>query len=427
VKKIYIVSLGCPKNLVDTETAVYKFAEKGFAITFDEEDADWVLINTCAFLNSAIKESKSAIKNYISLKEKGKIEKILVFGCLVEREKEKLLNDFPEIDGFFGVGSSDCIDDFLKGGGNYFVKKFHTIGFENRLLLTLNHSAYLKIADGCDNFCSYCAIPTIRGRFRSKKIEDVLEEAKLLVKNGVKEISLIAQDTTNYGSDIYSSPKLNNLLMKLEKIKKLKWIRLMYLYPSMIDNELLNIIKSSDKILHYIEIPIQHISNRVLKLMNRRYTSYDIYKKIDLIKGKIKDVALRSTFLVGFPGETDKDFKDLLKFLSYSKFNSLSIFKYSREKGTMSYAMKQLDSRVKNERYKTLVSLQSLIVDELNKSIIDKEFEVLFDSTDTARSYMDAPDIDGRFYISNYRGKPGEFKKIKVLNAKGYIREGVVI
>lgn len=427
MKKIYIVSLGCPKNLVDTETAVYKFAEKGFAITFDEEDADWVLINTCAFLNSAIKESKSAIKNYISLKEKGKIEKILVFGCLVEREKEKLLNDFPEIDGFFGVGSSDCIDDFLKGGGNYFVKKFHTIGFENRLLLTLNHSAYLKIADGCDNFCSYCAIPTIRGRFRSKKIEDVLEEAKLLVKNGVKEISLIAQDTTNYGSDIYSSPKLNNLLMKLEKIKKLKWIRLMYLYPSMIDNELLNIIKSSDKILHYIEIPIQHISNRVLKLMNRRYTSYDIYKKIDLIKGKIKDVALRSTFLVGFPGETDKDFKDLLKFLSYSKFNSLSIFKYSREKGTMSYAMKQLDSRVKNERYKTLVSLQSLIVDELNKSIIDKEFEVLFDSTDTARSYMDAPDIDGRFYISNYRGKPGEFKKIKVLNAKGYIREGVVI
>jgi ribosomal protein S12 methylthiotransferase len=427
VKKIYIVSLGCPKNLVDTETAVYKFAEKGFAITFDEEDADWVLINTCAFLNSAIKESKSAIKNYISLKKKGKIEKILVFGCLVEREKEKLLNDFPEIDGFFGVGSSDCIDDFLKGGGNYFVKKFHTIGFENRLLLTLNHSAYLKIADGCDNFCSYCAIPTIRGRFRSKKIEDVLEEAKLLVKNGVKEISLIAQDTTNYGSDIYSSPKLNNLLMKLEKIKKLKWIRLMYLYPSMIDNELLNIIKSSDKILHYIEIPIQHISNRVLKLMNRRYTSYDIYKKIDLIKGKIKDVALRSTFLVGFPGETDKDFKDLLKFLSYSKFNSLSIFKYSREKGTMSYAMKQLDSRVKNERYKTLVSLQSLIVDELNKSIIDKEFEVLFDSTDTARSYMDAPDIDGRFYISNYRGKPGEFKKIKVLNAKGYIREGVVI
>lgn len=427
MKKIYIVSLGCPKNLVDTETAVYKFAEKGFAITFDEEDADWVLINTCAFLNSAIKESKSAIKNYISLKEKGKIEKILVFGCLVEREKEKLLNDFPEIDGFFGVGSSDCIDDFLKGGGNYFVKKFHTIGFENRLLLTLNHSAYLKIADGCDNFCSYCAIPTIRGRFRSKKIEDVLEEAKLLVKNGVKEISLIAQDTTNYGSDIYSSPKLNNLLMKLEKIKKLKWIRLMYLYPSMIDNELLNIIKSSDKILHYIEIPIQHISNRVLKLMNRRYTSYDIYKKIDLIKGKIKDVALRSTFLVGFPGETDKDFKDLLKFLSYSKFNSLSIFKYSREKGTMSYAMKQLDSRVKNERYKTLVSLQSLIVDELNKSIIDKEFEVLFDSTDTARSYMDAPDIDGRFYISNYKGKPGEFKKIKVLNAKGYIREGVVI
>ena len=427
MKKIYIVSLGCPKNLVDTETAVYKFAEKGFAITFDEEDADWVLINTCAFLNSAIKESKSAIKNYISLKEKGKIEKILVFGCLVEREKEKLLKEFPEIDGFFGVGSSDCINDFLKGGGNYFVKKFHTIGFENRLLLTLNHSAYLKIADGCDNFCSYCAIPTIRGRFRSKKIEDVLEEAKLLVKNGVKEISLIAQDTTNYGSDIYSSPKLNNLLMKLEKIKKLKWIRLMYLYPSMIDNELLNIIKSSDKILHYIEIPIQHISNRVLKLMNRRYTSYDIYKKIDLIKGKIKDVALRSTFLVGFPGETDKDFKDLLKFLSYSKFNSLSIFKYSREKGTMSYAMKQLDSRVKNERYKTLVSLQSLIVDELNKSIIDKEFEVLFDSTDTARSYMDAPDIDGKFYISNYMGKPGEFKKIKVLNAKGYIREGVVI
>jgi len=427
VKKIYIVSLGCPKNLVDTETAVYKFAEKGFAITFDEEDADWVLINTCAFLNSAIKESKSAIKNYISLKEKGKIEKILVFGCLVEREKEKLLKEFPEIDGFFGVGSSDCINDFLKGGGNYFVKKFHTIGLENRLLLTLNHSAYLKIAEGCDNFCSYCAIPTIRGRFRSKKIEDVLEEAKLLVKNGVKEISLIAQDTTNYGSDIYSSPKLNNLLMKLEKIKKLKWIRLMYLYPSMIDNELLNIIKSSDKILHYIEIPIQHISNRVLKLMNRRYTSYDIYKKIDLIKGKIKDVALRSTFLVGFPGETDKDFKDLLKFLSYSKFNSLSIFKYSREKGTMSCAMKQLDSRVKNERYKTLVSLQSLIVDELNKSIIDKEFEVLFDSTDTARSYMDAPDIDGRFYISNYRGKPGEFKKIKVLNAKGYIREGVVI
>jgi len=428
VKKIYIVSLGCPKNLVDSEVAVSKFLNNNYELVFDETKADIVLINTCAFLKSAIEESDSVINHYLKLKKEKKIESIIVLGCLVERLKKKLILKYPEIDAVFGVGAYDMIDDFLKNKGRYFVKDYNKrINFEDRTLLTMPHSAYLKIADGCDNFCSYCTIPLIRGRFRSQKMEEVIEEAKALVGSGVKEISLIAQDTTNYGLDLYSKPKLKELLKGIEKIKGLKWIRLMYLYPSSIDLELIKMISQSSKILHYIEMPLQHISDRILKLMNRKYDSKAIYNTIDNIKKHIPDMALRTTYIVGFPEETDKDFKELLKFNSYARFNSLSVFKYSKEKDTKAYNMKQVGENIKNERYEEIIRSQSEIVDEFNRKIIGRRFKVLFDTPFTARSYMDAPDIDGRFEIVKGKHKTGEFGNIKVLEAKGYVRRGVLV
>ncbi len=426
MKKLYIVSLGCAKNLVDSETIVSKFKEYGFELSFDENNADVVLINTCGFLKSSIKESDEIIKHFIKLKKDGRIKNIVVFGCLVERFKGKIIEKYPDVNGFFGVGAWNFIEKFLKGRDNFFIEENKDLSFESRYLLTQKHSAYLKIADGCDNFCSYCTIPLIRGRFRSKNIEDIIEETKKLVKSGAKEISLIAQDTTKYGYDIYGEYKLVELLEKLEKIKGLKWIRLMYLYPSLVDKRLINRIKNSSKIVHYLELPFQHISDKILKLMNRKYDSKKAYEVVDMLKKEISDIALRTTFIVGFPGETEKDFEKLIEFLNYCRFNSVGVFKYSKEEGTKAYSLKQIDRKTKNLRYNKLILAQSKIVDEINKNLIGKEFEVLFDSANIARSYMDAPDIDGRFEIINYKGKPGEFKRVKIIEAKGYLRKATI-
>ena len=428
MKKIYIVSLGCPKNLVDTESILFNFKKNGFEMVINENDADYALINTCAFLKSAIKESDTVIKHFINLKKSKKIKKIFVAGCLVERFKDKISLLYPEIDGFIGIGGYDKLLDFINSKKNFISGDKTNIEFTSRIILTKPHSVYLKIADGCDNNCSYCTIPLIRGRFRSKRIEDILKEAKLLALNGAKEISLIAQDTTGYGIDIYGEIKLLDLLKKLERIRGIKWIRLFYLYPSKIDIDLIKYISQNKKILHYIEMPIQHISDKILRLMNRDYTSKDVYKTIDMIRKYIPDVSLRSSFIIGFPQESDSDFKKLISFINDVKFNYISFFKYSRERKTLAFNIKNIVEKSKiNERYNIAINTYSRVLDNINKKLIGKVFEVVFDDKNWARSYMDGPDIDGRFFVSNYCAKPGEFKKVKVLKAQGYIREGIVL
>lgn len=423
MNRFSIISLGCEKNLVDSEVIVSNFKKMGFELTFDEENCDFIIINTCGFIKDAIKEAEREIEKALEKKKDGKIKKIFVFGCMVERLKKNILKKYPLVDGFFGVG--DFKKDIISNGEKFFVSDNKTIGFEDRYILTRNHTAYLRISDGCNNFCSYCTIPMIRGKYRSKKIEDILQEAKVLINKGVKEIVLIAQDTTCYGTDIYGKPSLYDLLKKLINID-IKWIRLMYLYPSKINENLLKLMAESEKIVHYIEMPIQHISDSVLRSMNRKYSSKLVKEKICMIRKYISDVVIRTTFIVGFPKETDRDFRELLKFVDEYEFNSLSVFKYSKEKDTKSYSLKNISSKIVDERYNSLIEVQSRVVDRLNKNIVGKNFKVLFDSDNIARSYMDAPNIDGYFYVDR-KQKSGSFKDVKVIETNGYVRKAIVL
>jgi len=422
VKKFNIISLGCPKNLVDSEEISYKISKLGYELTLSE-NSDISIINTCAFLKSAVRESEKIIENQIKFKKEGKIKKIIVCGCLVEREKEKLLKKYPEIDIIIGINSIHKLENAIKNRESLILPTSDLYS-QNRLRLTLKHSAYLKISDGCDNNCSYCLIPSIRGKLRSKTIEILIKEAIALADSGVKELNIIAQDTTSYGIDIYKKPALKDLLKKLIKIKKIKWIRLMYIYPDRIDRELLEIIKDSN-ICHYLEMPLQHISDNVLEKMNRISSEKIIREKIELIKKIIPDMSIRTTFIVGFPGESEKDFNKLINFVKDIKFNNLAVFKYSREKGTKAFNLNnQISSKIKNFRYKELLKTQAEVVDKINKDLIGKDFEILMDNENIGRAYFDAPDIDG--YISFEDKKvPGTFLKAKIIEAKGYHRKAI--
>jgi len=428
MKTFQIINLGCPKNLTDAEEISYNLKKAGYDISNDRK-TEIAVINTCAFLKSAIKESKDVIREFIKLKKEKKIKKIIVSGCLVERIKEKLLLEFPEIDNIIGINSISKIKEALqnkKADKSYILPEDNSISSHNRLRLTVRHSAYIKIADGCNNNCSYCAIPQIRGRLRSKPIEQILSETDALADSGAIEISLIAQDTTSYGLDLYKKPMLKSLLKKLVLNKKIKWLRLMYMYPDRIDAELLKIIRDNDVICHYMEMPIQHISDNILKKMNRTSDEKTIRNKIELIKKIIPDMALRTSFIVGFPTENEKDFNKLINFVEETKFNNLAIFKYSREYSTKAYSIeKQIPYREKNLRYKYLLKTQSRILDKINLNLIDKKLDVLIDYGNIGRTYMDAPEIDGKVYIKNASPKSGNIIKAKIIAAQGYNREAV--
>ncbi len=422
MKKFRLVSLGCPKNLTDSEEISSFFHSKGYKLV-NEGFSQFAIINTCAFLKSAVKESKSVIEEYLELKRKGIVKKLIVAGCLVEREKEKILEEYPQIDAVIGVSSLDMIDEVISGK-SYILKHPDVMKSRSRLLLTKSHSVYLKVADGCDNRCSYCTIPYIRGPLRSKSIEDVFQEAMSLSENGAVEISLIAQDLTAYGRDIYRSPALKELLKKLSLIKKTRWFRLMYMYPDLIDRELLEMIKNSENICHYLEMPLQHISDNVLKKMNRRSSEKTIRSKIELIRKILPELAIRTTFITGFPQETEKDFLKLLSFVKEYKFENMAVFKYSREKGTNAYSLEgQLPAKIKNERYNRLLIAQSECVDNRNKSLIGKEFEILADSQFIGRRYADAPEIDGQVK-TNFPMTSGKFYKVRITEAIGYHLQG---
>ena len=430
MKKVCLISLGCSKNLTDSEELLGNICAEGYQIVQDETKADIAVLNTCAFINPAVKEAVSEIKALIKLKNAGRLKKIIVCGCLVEREKERLKKKFPQIDSLVSTKALDKINIAIKKNGAYLKSSGDLLlSPDYKVRLTAKHSAYLKIADGCDNLCSYCLIPALKGRFRSKPIDMIVNEAKNLVKTGAKEISLIAQDTTNYGIDLYGKPVLTQLLKKLIKIPGLKWLRLMYVYPERLNKELLNLMKNEKIICKYLDIPLQHISDNILKAMNRKSTEKSIRAKMAEIKKIIPDISLRTNFITGFPGETEKDFQKLLNFIKEIEFNYVGIFPYSKEKGTKAFNLNpQIPSKIKQKRVTLLIDAQSAVVDKLNDQMINKKARILMDTAACGRTFGEAPDIDGNFLVeSKKKLKPGTFVQIRIIETAGYTRKARII
>ncbi|MBR4508539.1 MAG: 30S ribosomal protein S12 methylthiotransferase RimO [Elusimicrobiaceae bacterium] len=419
----YLISLGCPKNLTDSENFSARLIAKGHKMVFDENEADVIIINTCGFLSSAIKEAKENIKYALKLKKKGIIKKVAVTGCAVDRLKQDLVEEFKEADLFFSISKQDAIEKIInKTGFLYSPIQKELFMPEYKLSLTAGHSAYLKVADGCNNRCAYCAIPFIRGNYRSKTLEEVVAEAKLLAKNGAKEISLIAQDTTSYGQDLYGKPELVKLLKKLVKLKDVCRLRIMYAYPHRVSKELAGLMASEEKIFSYLDIPLQHISADILKRMNRHCGPEKIKETLNMLKERVPNIAIRTNFIVGFPGETEADFKELLKFVKEYEFDNVGVFEFFREPGTAAYDMKkQIPAKIKKERALELNKVQSRVVDKINKKLVGSVVEVISDTSDTGRTYRDAPDIDGQVFFDK-PVKAGQIFKAKIIKAKGYQR-----
>lgn len=421
--KFYLISLGCPKNLTNSEEFSARLLAKGHQMVFAPEEADEIIVNTCGFIASAVKEAKEEIRYALELKKAGTVKKVAVTGCLVERFKEQVAKEFPEIDTVFSISAQDTVEETLAQSGvilNPLPKSLYLP--EYKMSLTAPHTAYLKVADGCNNRCAYCTIPFIRGAYRSKPMEDVVREARLMTQNGVKEISLIAQDTTSYGMDLYGKPRLTELLEKLLKIRGLGRLRIMYGYPHRVTKELARLMAGTDKIFHYIDIPLQHIADPVLKRMNRHCDAAQIRATLDMLKTEVPDISLRTNFIVGFPGETKKDFNELKKFVREYEFDNMGVFEYFREKGTAAYDMKQIPAAVKHERAAELEETQSRVIDKINKRLLGTVVEAIADGPDFGRTYKDAPDIDGRVTFTK-PVTPGSIFKARVVAAQGYERE----
>ena len=421
--KFYLISLGCPKNLTNSEEFSARLLAKGHQLVFTPDQADEIIINTCGFIASAVREAKDEIRRALELKQAGVVKKVAVTGCLVERFKEQLAREFPQIDTLFSIAAQDDIETTLNTRGviltplptSLYLPKY-------KMSLTAPHTAYLKIADGCNNRCAYCTIPFIRGRYRSKPMEDILREARLMSQNGVKEISLIAQDTTSYGMDLYGKVQFLPLLEKLLKIRGLKRLRIMYAYPHRMTRDIARLMASTDQIFHYVDIPLQHIADPVLRRMNRHCDGTQIRRTLDMLKKEVPDISLRTNFIVGFPGETKKDFNELKKFVNEYEFDNLGVFEYFREKGTAAYEMKQVPAALKHERARELEEVQSRVIDRINKRLIGTTLEAIADGPDFGRTYKDAPDIDGKVTFT-HPVQAGTIFKARVVAAQGYERE----
>ena len=427
------ISLGCSKNLVDTEMTIGLFKNHNYNIVTTPVNADVIVINTCGFIASAKEEAINTILEMANYK-KNRCKYLIVMGCLVQRYKEDLEKAIPEVDLWIKYNEYNTIWEQIENviapldkSNNYNCPE--ELNFLDRVVSTGKNYAYLRIAEGCSNHCTYCAIPSIRGPFVSRKLEDILEEAKKLADNGIKEIIVIAQDTTKYGIDIYGKPMLAILLEELCKIEKIKWIRFLYAYPETITDELIQTVKNNDKICKYFDIPIQHISNSVLKKMNRKSNGESIRNLLAKIRKEIPSVILRTTVIVGFPGETKEDFEELYNFIKDVKFDRLGAFSYSKEEGTPASRLPdQIHPMTKKSRYNKIMKLQQEIAAEKLKSQVGKELEVLietktFDSKYYAgRSYMDVPDIVGLIYIKNENKEDleNQFIKCKITDVKGY-------
>ena len=428
--KVGFVSLGCSKNLIDTEMAIGLFKRNNFEIVNDVEKAEIIIVNTCGFIESAKQEAINTILEMAEHKEKGTCKYLVVMGCLVQRYKKELQKALPEVDLFIEINDYGSYWDKILELLDEKEKPdtINNLCYMDRVISTGNKTAYLKIAEGCSNRCTYCAIPYIRGPYVSRPMEEVLEEAKKLAEAGIKELIVIAQDTTRYGEDLYGESRLSDLLNELCKIDGFEWIRFLYAYPEGITDELIQTVKNNPKICNYFDIPIQHISDSVLKRMNRRTNGKQIEELINKIKKQIPDVILRTSLIVGFPGETEEDFNKLYEFVKKGYFDKLGVFTYSKEDGTPAARLKeQIHPATKKKRYNLIMSVAKDISAEKLKSYIGKEYKVLVEDTTfdhkfcVGRSYMDIPDTDGMVIIKNCDTKlVGEFVNCKVTAVNNY-------
>ena len=438
--KVGFISLGCSKNLVDTEVMLYNLHSAGFEITPEEEEAEIIIINTCGFIESAKQEAIDNILDAAKLKEWGKCRHIIATGCLVERYREEVMREMPEVDAIIGVGSlcdiAEACQAVMRGEkySSFRDKETSKLGGD-RVLTTEPHTAYLKVSEGCDNLCTYCAIPLIRGGHRSRTIEDIVAEARDLESMGVKELNLIAQDTTRYGLDIYGEYSLARLVRAITDATEIPWIRLLYCYPDKITDELIHEFRTNDRLVKYMDIPIQHISDSVLARMNRHGDRAEIESAINRLRESVPGIVLRTTAMVGFPGETEENFTELCEFVKATRFERFGAFTFSPEEGTAAAEMEdQIDEQVKQDRYDVLMQTQLLVSEEQNAEKIGQALTVLCDGFDTVaevyygRSYADAPDVDGKVYFTSKRKiTPGAFVQVKITEAMDYDLVGEVL
>lgn len=441
MKKIYMHSLGCSKNLVDSENILGILENKGFEVTDFADKADYIIINTCSFINDAKEESINAIVAAADIKNNVNSEaKIAVVGCLPQRYSDELKDEIPEVDIWLGTSGFEKIAEKIELYEKEHNLVIDTVIEENlqenlpRKTMTPDYYAYLKIAEGCDNCCTYCAIPQLRGRYKSRRIENIVEEAKRLADKGIKELIVIAQDTSKYGLDIYKERKLHEVIREVSKIDGIKWIRVHYLYPEDTYDELINEFKNNDKLLNYFDIPLQHINDRILKRMNRNITKKQIIELINKIRSEVPNSTIRTSLITGFPGETDEEHEELKQFLQDYKLDRVGIFKYSREENTPAYKLPgQISDEVKDERHAELMEVQMQVSSEISYSKIGNIYEVLIEEKDVeniyvGRTYMDSIEIDGCVYVTSDKELTiGEFYKVKINDALEYDLIGDVL
>jgi len=441
-EKVSLVSLGCPKNLVDAEVMLGYLSRAGYAITTDETQADIIIVNTCSFIKEAKQESIDTILDLADRKHDGHCQLLIVTGCLPQRYQEELAKELPEVDIFVGTGDYPRIVEIVAEKRTSSEQLCYT-GDPNfvyndelpRLQSSPHYTAYLKIAEGCSNRCAYCVIPMLRGDHRSRPLESLLTEARQLVAGGVKELNLIAQDITAYGKDLPDTPSLERLIKELAKLEGLKWIRLLYAYPDGVTDSLIALIKNEPKVCKYLDLPIQHISDPILKRMRRRSGEEEIRVLIAKLRSEIPDIAIRTSLIVGFPGETPEDFKKLLQFVEETRFDRLGVFCYSKEEGTPAAEMpEQVSERIKRERHKKLMRTQARVSFKHNRTLVDSEEEVLVEgySEETelllkGRSSRQAPDVDGQVYITAGNANVGEIVRLKITDSSDYDLIGEIV
>ncbi|MFC5702060.1 30S ribosomal protein S12 methylthiotransferase RimO [Cohnella faecalis] len=436
-EKVSVVTLGCEKNLVDSEIMSGLIHQRGFSLVQKPEEATVVIVNTCGFIDAAKEESVNTILSLAELKETSRLKALIVSGCLTQRYKQELMTEMPEIDGIVGTGDfhriNDIIDEALGGRKPVYVGNPVFTYEENmpRLLSTPSHTAYVKIAEGCDNACTFCSIPIMRGKFRSRSVESIVSEVKSLAAQGVKEVSLIAQDSTNYGTDLYDGFKLPELLNKVSEVEGIAWVRLHYAYPGFFTDELIETIATNPKICKYIDMPLQHSEDSILKRMRRPGRQRDIRELIAKIRARIPDVAIRTSMIVGFPGETEEDFNSLCEFVRELKFDRLGVFAYSQEEDTPANRLpKQLSDEVKQTRAIALMEIQREVAKENAAKYVGRTIEVLVERYDgrsdvyVGRSQFDAPEVDGEVYITGCSTEIGEIRRVRITHAYEYDLSG---
>lgn len=440
-KKVGMISLGCPKNQIDAEIMLKKLVDAGYLLVNETDQAEIVIVNTCGFIEDAKREAIDTILEMADLKEDGIIEKILVTGCLAQRYADEIFAELPEVDGVIGLGANVDIVEVCNSlydndePVSLFPDKENLPLDGGRILTTPEYTAYLKIAEGCSNRCSYCAIPSIRGDFRSRQFDDIIDEAKMLCEKGVKELILVAQDTTKYGEDLYGESRLPHLLDELNKIEGLSWIRLLYCYPDRVTDELIDAIARNEKVCNYIDIPMQHADGEVLKAMNRKGDKDSLLALVNKLRDRIPDIVIRTTFITGFPGESEDAFTTLSEFVDEAQLDRVGCFAYSREEGTPAYDFdNQVDPEVAAERAEAIMTQQYTIADNKLDECMGKTYDVLVEGYDPytdsyyGRTYMDAPDIDNNVILtSGYRIDDGDIVPVEIFdkNEYGLIGEAV--